>query len=51
METYNAAAFDTYNTQALSACPNCGRTFLPDSLVKHMKMCKTPVAGAGSGNA
>ena len=35
MDAYNDAAFDTYNTKALEPCPNCGRTFLPDSLVKH----------------
>ena len=35
MDAYNDAAFDTYNTKALEPCPNCGRTFLPESLVKH----------------
>ena len=46
LDTYNQQAFDTYNTKALVPCQNCGRTFLPDSLVKHAKMCK----GAGSGS-
>lgn len=35
MAAYNDAAFDTYNTKALEPCGNCGRTFLPESLVKH----------------
>ena len=39
-QTYNNAAFDNYNEKALEKCPNCPRTFLPESLVKHLKMCK-----------
>lgn len=39
MDEYNNAAFDNYNEKALVPCPNCGRTFLPDSLVKHRKAC------------
>jgi hypothetical protein len=46
MESYNAKAFDAYNTKALEPCLNCGRTFLPDSLKKHAKMCKGPVKGS-----
>ena len=40
MQAYNDAAFETYNTKALEPCPNCARTFLPESLVKHQKFCK-----------
>jgi len=35
MQAYNEAAFDSYNTKALELCRNCGRTFLPESLLKH----------------
>lgn len=28
-----------YNDKALDACPNCGRTFLPDRLLVHLKSC------------
>jgi hypothetical protein len=45
-EAYNQEAFDLYNTKGLEPCGNCGRTFLPESLIKHQKMCK----GAGSGS-
>jgi hypothetical protein len=36
---YNEDAFDNFNTKALEACHNCGRTFLPDSLKIHLKSC------------
>ena len=39
IDTYNQEAFDHFNTVALVAC-GCGRTFLPESLVKHQKTCK-----------
>ena len=39
-QTYNNAAFENYNEKALEKCPNCPRTFNPDSLLKHLKMCK-----------
>jgi len=29
-----------FQNEALVPCTNCGRTFLPDSLVRHQKMCK-----------
>ncbi len=35
MDAYNNEAFNAYNTKALVPCAGCGRTFLPDSLVKH----------------
>ena len=33
-DAYNIEAFDHFNTVALVPC-GCGRTFLPDSLVRH----------------
>lgn len=45
MDAYNEAAFKDYNEKNLEKCDGCGRTFLPESLVKHQKMCK---GGSGS---
>jgi hypothetical protein len=39
MDQYNNAAAKSYNDKALDACPNCGRTFLPDRLVIHLRSC------------
>lgn len=39
MSAYNDEAFKNYNEKALDSCPNCGRTFLPDRLVVHLKSC------------
>ena len=39
MESYNDEAYKSYNEKALDACPNCGRTFLPDRLVVHLRSC------------
>ena len=39
IQEYNNQAFDTYNEKALVPCHNCGRTFLPDSLIRHQKGC------------
>ena len=41
---YNEDAFDNFNTKALEACHNCGRTFLPDSLKIHLKSCEKKYA-------
>jgi hypothetical protein len=41
LDNYNEAAYDEYNTKALVPCNGCGRTFLPDSLEKHIKGCKS----------
>ena len=52
-DTYNQEAFDHFNTVALVPC-GCGRTFLPDSLVKHQKTCKSanlPVQKSGAADA
>jgi hypothetical protein len=35
MENYNNEASKSYNEKALDACPNCGRTFLPERLIVH----------------
>ncbi len=40
MDAMNAQAYDTYNNQALVPCENCGRTFLPDRLLVHLRSCK-----------
>jgi len=39
-DEYNDQAFKEYNEKALVPCDGCGRTFLPDSLIKHQKGCK-----------
>jgi 16S rRNA U1498 N3-methylase RsmE len=40
MQKYNEDALTNWNDNVLEACPNCGRTFLPDRLVIHLKSCK-----------
>jgi hypothetical protein len=40
MDSYNNQAFEAYNTKALLKCEGCGRTFLPESLIKHQHGCK-----------
>ena len=44
--SYNEEAFDTFNKKALEPCPNCRRTFLPESLAKHQKACKGTASSA-----
>lgn len=39
MDEYNNAANKSYNDKALDTCPNCARTFLPASLIIHLKSC------------
>lgn len=39
-EAYNDEAFNDWNTKQLDKCEGCGRTFLPESLLKHQKGCK-----------
>lgn len=38
-QAYNDEAFQEYNEKSLEPCPNCGRTFLPDRLVIHLRSC------------
>lgn len=40
MEVYNEQAYNKWDTEALIACPNCERTFLPDRLEIHLRSCK-----------
>ncbi|CAD2215991.1 hypothetical protein AGDE_16333 [Angomonas deanei] len=39
-DAYNQAQMEAFNQNALSPCPNCGRTFLPDRLQVHLRSCK-----------
>ena len=39
LDTHNQAASDAYNTSALVACPHCSRTFLPERLEIHNRLC------------
>ena len=53
IDAYNTEAFNHFNEVALVPC-ECGRTFLPDSLVKHQKTCdgvkRTLVKNTGLGS-
>jgi len=40
MDEYNKSAADKYNKDVMEQCPNCGRTFLEDRLVVHLRSCK-----------
>lgn len=51
LDSYNDAAFDAYNTKALVPCQGCGRTFLPESLEKHLKGCKAGAAAKKASEA
>lgn len=39
LEELNKLSNDTYNTETLSTCAYCGRTFLPEKLVIHNRSC------------
>lgn len=41
LEEYNEKSGKAYNEAGLMKCPNCSRTFLPDSLKSHIKACNT----------
>ena len=47
IESYNNEAFDAFNEKALVPCNNCGRTFLPDSLIRHQKGCSGSNSAGG----
>jgi hypothetical protein len=55
MHAYNEQAYKQWDSEALSACPHCKRTFLPDRLVIHLRSCtaeapqKRLLAGSGLG--
>lgn len=36
----NQKAAEDYNNEVLEPCSNCGRTFLPEALVRHKNCCK-----------
>ena len=38
MEDYRNQAYESYD-QNMDGCPNCGRTFRSEALVKHLKNC------------
>lgn len=44
MDRMNNDAFDVFNKEALVPCEVCGRTFLPDRLIVHLRSCKKKVA-------
>ena len=37
----NEVAYSKWDNEALVACKNCNRTFLPDRLTIHLRSCKT----------
>lgn len=39
MRLYNEAASSMYKNDVLEKCPGCHRTFFPEVIAKHMKMC------------
>lgn len=39
MDRYNEAAFGNYNEKSLEPCSGCGRTFNPEALIRHQRMC------------
>ena len=39
LDQLNAEAFKKFNEEALEPCQHCGRTFLPDRLVVHLRSC------------
>lgn len=46
LDAVNQAVSDNYNKNVLVPCQGCGRTFLPESLAKHIKGCKGGAAAA-----
>uniref|UniRef100_A0A0A9ZHR6 C2HC/C3H-type domain-containing protein n=1 Tax=Lygus hesperus TaxID=30085 RepID=A0A0A9ZHR6_LYGHE len=46
---YNDMAFEMFKKQ-LAPCPHCGRTFLPDRLVVHLRGCKPKPESSLNGN-
>jgi hypothetical protein len=39
MASYNDSAAKEFNEKGMDKCPNCGRTFLPDRLIVHLRSC------------
>lgn len=46
LDAFNSAVQDNYNKNVLVPCGGCGRTFLPESLAKHIKGCKAGAQAA-----
>lgn len=42
LDAINNQMFNIYNKEALVPCERCGRTFLPDRLIVHLRSCKGP---------
>lgn len=40
IDELNDQAYEIYSKEALVPCENCGRTFLPDRLLVHLRSCK-----------
>ena len=47
IEDFNKQQFGDFKQQ-LAQCNNCGRKFLPDRLVVHLRSCKPGASGGGS---
>ena len=45
IDQYNEEAYEHFNKEVLVACA-CGRTFLPESLVKHQRTCEMAIEKA-----
>lgn len=39
MQQYNEQAYTKFDNEALIQCKNCLRTFLPEPLMRHQKVC------------
>jgi len=50
-EQYNARATEVWTSEALLACPKCGRTFLPDRLEVHVRSCRSAEEHAPTGRS
>ena len=51
MEAMNNETAKNYNDNVLEPCPNCGRTFMPDRLVVHLRSCKSTGGNNAKGNS
>ena len=56
MDDYNDAAFKQWDQEMLAPCKNCGRTFLPEKLAPHSKLCTPsnpfkPLPGSQAGKS
>lgn len=45
IDQYNEEAYEHFNKEVLVACA-CGRTFLPESLIKHQRTCEMAIEQA-----